>query len=265
MNESEALVAAGYDRVYDATPRSPTLQRIWHEQAGGPDFPSEFGNISFLTLIELHRLATELRVSAGDLLVDLACGAGGPGLWAARETGARLVGVDISAAGIAAATALAAELGMADVSSFEMGSFAASGLDDRSAHAAMTVDALQYAPDKSATFAEIARVLKPGGRFVFTAFEVDPGRVAGVPVLGDDPVVDYSPGLEAAGLGVDAYDESADWWERMTGAYQAVLDATSTLTEELGSDAFASLAMEMTLTLQVKPYPRRVFAIATKR
>ena len=37
------------------------------------------------------------------MLVDVACGAGDPGLWAAQQTGATLIGVDPSAAGLAAA------------------------------------------------------------------------------------------------------------------------------------------------------------------
>ena len=37
----------------------------------------------------------------------------------------------------------------------------------------MSVDALQYAPDKGAAFAECARVLRTGRRLVFTAFEID--------------------------------------------------------------------------------------------
>ena len=44
-----------------------------------------------------------LQVRPGEMLADLACGAGGPGLWMARETGALLTGVDPSPAGLAAA------------------------------------------------------------------------------------------------------------------------------------------------------------------
>ena len=40
----------------------------------------------------------------------------------------------------------------------------------------MTVDALQYAPNKVQAFAEVARILRPGGRFAFVAFELDPSR-----------------------------------------------------------------------------------------
>ena len=63
-------VAAGYDAVYAAMPNSPTLQRIWREQACGVDFPEAFYHISFVTRAELLRMAGELRVAPGKTFVD---------------------------------------------------------------------------------------------------------------------------------------------------------------------------------------------------
>ena len=95
------LVADGYDAVYAALPGSPTLRRIWREQVLGAEYPEEFAHISLLTLPELRRVAAALRLSPNAIFVDLACGAGGPGLWVARESGAQLRGIDVSAVGIA--------------------------------------------------------------------------------------------------------------------------------------------------------------------
>jgi hypothetical protein len=44
------IISSGYDAVYAATPASPTLRRLWAEHVLGPDFPPEFGHISFVTL-----------------------------------------------------------------------------------------------------------------------------------------------------------------------------------------------------------------------
>lgn len=155
-------------------------------------------------------------------------------------------------------------MGLAATSRFETGSFAATGLDDGCADAVMTIDAFQYATDKRAACAEIARILRRGGRFVFTAFEVEPSRVAGLPILGDDPVADYTASLEAAGFEVDSYSETTAWWERVAASYRAVLDAEAVLTEEMGAPAFGALASEMSMTLAVEPYRRRVFGVATR-
>jgi SAM-dependent methyltransferase len=264
MSETD-LVQAGYDAVYAAMPNSPTLRRLWRENAAGLDFPDDFAHISFVTLPQLRRMADELGLSKGNMLVDLGCGLAGPSLWVARETGAKLVGVDLSAVAIAQATARAGTLGLAAQATFAAGTFADTGLADGAADGIMSEDALQYAPDKSAAMMEAARILRAGGRFVFTAFELDASRVAGLPVIGADPVEDYRPLLEAATFTVDAYEEVPGWPEPMSAAYSAVLAAKDALTKEMGEAAVAALSAEMSLTLDRKPYKRRVLAVATKR
>ena len=244
--------------------KSPTLRRVWHEYAEGRDFPQEFGHISFTTLPELQRMAKELRLGAADSFVDLGCGLAGPALWVARETGAHLVGIDGSGVAVEQATARAAKLGLADQARFVVGSFADTGLKMSSTAGVMSEDALQYAPDKQAAMAEAGRILRPGGRLVFTAYELDPGRAANLPVLGTDPVADYRPGLTTAGFRVDIYEQISGWPEPMSATYAAVLDAKEPLTQEMGADAVGALFMEMSLTLEHRPYRRRVFVVATR-
>jgi SAM-dependent methyltransferase len=82
------------------------------------------------------------------------------------------------------------------------------GLAEAAADGAISVDALQCAPDKRAGLKEAARILRPGGRLVFTAFEVEPQRVEGLPVLGVDPVADYQPLMEEQGFGIEFYQET---------------------------------------------------------
>ena len=100
-------------------------------------------------------------------------------------------------------------------------------LADAGVAGAMSLDSLQYVPDKRTTFAEVARVLRPNGRLVFTAFEVDPERVRDVPVLGVDPVPDYSVVLRDVGFRVETYEETPNWNDRLVAAYSAVVDAGS--------------------------------------
>ena len=261
----KSIVAAGYDAVFEATPRSPTLRRLWREHASGTDFPEGFDHISFVTLPQHRRMVEELRLSPGGTLVDLACGMGGPALLAARETGARLIGVDFSTVAVGLATERAAALGMSDTAKFVVGSFANTGLDDASADGAMSEDAIQYVPDKTAAIKETARILRPGGRLVFTAFELDPDHARVLPVIGEDPVDDYRPLLEAAGFNVEAYEEAPGWPEPLTTAYQSLLDAKDALVEEMGQMAAMALFSELTLTLQTQMYRRRVLMVATRR
>jgi SAM-dependent methyltransferase len=259
------LVSAGYDAVFEATPRSPTLRRLWRENACGEDFPEEFSHISFVTLDGLRRMAALTWLEAGRTLVDLGCGMAGPALWLARETGASLIGVDGSTVAVTLATERAERLGLATRARFVHGTFAATTLPDAAADAATSEDALQYAPDKRALFTEAARIIRPAGRLVFTAFELEPERVAGLPVLGTDPTADYRPVLDEAGFEVDVYEEVPGIPEPLTRAYSSLVEARDVLLQEMGEAGVNALMGELALTLQVRPYRRRVLAAATRR
>jgi SAM-dependent methyltransferase len=264
LQQTRDMISAGYDAVYTGTPKSPTLRRLWHELAEGLDFPGEFGHISFTTLRELRRMAAELRLGPGSTLVDLGCGMAGPALWIAWESGAHLIGVDLSAAAVERAGARAVEVGLAGRARFVVGSFAETGLETGSVDGVMSEDALQYAPDKEAAMVEAARILRPGGRLVCSTYELDPKRAADMPILGLDPVEDYRPVLAQAGFRVESYEEVPGWPEPMTTAYSTILDAREDLTREMGEAAVAALFLEMSMTIQKQPYRRRVLFAATK-
>lgn len=258
------VVLDGYDAVYDALPRSATFNRIWRDNAYGGAFPAEFAHIGFLTVGEARRMLELLGVDSGDVLVDLACGAGGPGLWAAQHCGAQLIGIDPSPAGVAAAGERAWRVRLAERSRFMAGTFERTGLADQVADAVMSVDAFQYAPDKHAAMAELLRILRPGGRLVLIAFEVDPARVHGLPVLGVDPIVDYVPLLERAGFVTEVCEETSGWRERVDGAFTAIVEASDALAAEMGDQAAAGVIAEAMLTVEVNPYPRRVLVAASR-
>jgi ubiquinone/menaquinone biosynthesis C-methylase UbiE len=260
----QEIIEAGYDAVFTALPRSPTLQRIWRDHALGPGYPEGFENISFLTLPELERMASELHLGSGETVVDLGCGEGGPGLWIAREMGARLVGIDLSTVAVAHAAQRARELGLSEVAQFQLGTFEHTALPDGSAHAVMSVDALQYGPDKRAAAREMTRILSPGGRCVFTAFELDPQGVEGLPVIDTDPIDDYGPVLEDAGFFIEVYEEISSWRARLTETYEAVLAEQQQLADEMTDVGVAPLLMEVSLTLEHSPYRRRVLVAATR-
>jgi SAM-dependent methyltransferase len=257
-------VLEGYDAVYQSLPRGETFNRLWRSNAYGGDFPEEFAHIGFLTVPEAQRLRDLLQIGPSEVLVDLACGAGGPGLWMAREAGASLIGIDPSGAGLAAARERAARVGLASRARFEQGTFEQTHLDGAAADAVMSVEAFQYAPSKQAAFIELARIMRPGARAGVICFEVEPAKVRGLPVLGVDPVPDYRPLITAAGLRVEAYEETPGWQERVYGAFSALLDNSDTLIAEMGEQAVAGVVAEAMLAVQVKPYPRRVMAVASR-
>jgi ubiquinone/menaquinone biosynthesis C-methylase UbiE len=257
-------VRDGYEAVYEALPRGQTFGRIWRDMAYRGEFPIEFAHIGFLTLTEAQRMLEALELNDGDALVDLACGAGGPGLWAAQQSGASLVGIDPATSGLAAAEHRARTVGLAERARFQEGTFARTGLPDGAADAAMTIEAFQYAPDKRAACAEFFRIVKPGGRVAIVCFEVDPEKVEGVPVLGVDPIADYGPLLEQAGFSIDVYEETPGWADRVYPTFSALVDAREELNAEMGERAAAGTLSEAMLTVAVRPYPRRVLIVARR-
>jgi SAM-dependent methyltransferase len=257
-------VQEGYSAVYDALPQGETFNRIWRETAYQADFPIEFAHIGFLTLGEAQQLLDHLDLAQGDVLVDLACGAGGPGLWVAQSSGVTLIGIDPTESGLASAQLRAKAVGLSERATFQRGTFEATDLGDASVDAIMTIEAFQYAPDKCAALSEFARILRPGGRVAIVCFEVDPSKVKGVPILGVDPVADYTAMLSDAGLKINLYEETPGWSERVYGTFHALVDAGDALNAEMGERAAASILSEAMLTVSLRPYPRRVLIVAER-
>lgn len=129
----------------------------------------DIGQNGWLTAEEQDRFIGWLGLGADDLLLDVACGSGGPTLRIAERTGCRVVGVDIHEEGIARARQYAAERAMADRASFRTADAAASlPFDDGAFSAIVCIDAVNHLPDRRAVFREWRRLLRPGGRLLFT-------------------------------------------------------------------------------------------------
>src|ERR1700730_1828710 len=102
-DEARSLpTAAEFDAVMATYLRSDTLRRAAAD-AYGAEYPAEIDPFSGVTLSLLAEMADSLGVGPGQEFLDMACGAGGPGLWLARRTGAAVVGVDFSKVALSAA------------------------------------------------------------------------------------------------------------------------------------------------------------------
>ena len=105
-------------------------------------------------------------LAPGQTVVDLGSGAGND-VFIARsvvgETG-RVIGVDMTPEMIAKARENAARRGFRNVE-FRLGDIETLPVDDASADVVVSNCVLNLVPDKRQAFAEIFRVLKPGGRF----------------------------------------------------------------------------------------------------
>jgi len=104
-------------------------------------------------------------LATGDAVVDLGCGAGTDLLMAAQMVGprGRVVGIDMTPAMVAKARENARAMGVANVEIVE-GQVEELPLPDRSVDVVISNGVIDLVPDKDAVFAEILRVLRPGGR-----------------------------------------------------------------------------------------------------
>jgi ubiquinone/menaquinone biosynthesis C-methylase UbiE len=195
-----------------------------------------------------------LDLSADATLVDLACGRGGYGMEVARRTGARLIGIDFSIEAIRLAGEHA-RTRRQDVE-FRVGGMSDTGLRTGSADAVMVVDAIQFAEPPGAAYAEIHRILRPGGRVVLTSWETDavdeklPARLRDVDLAGD---------LAAAGFTTVEVAEKPTWYERELAMWNeaAALDPND-------DPALQALREEALWVLDRPPGTRRVMGSATR-
>ena len=106
-------------------------------------------------------------------------GSGGPAVFLAEQRQCRVTGVDINAHGVRNAVALATARGLADRVRFEAVD-AGLGLPfpERSFDAVVSNDAVCHIRDRAAVLRDWHRVLRPGGRVLFTDAMVITGPVS---------------------------------------------------------------------------------------
>jgi SAM-dependent methyltransferase len=140
-------------------------------------FGEEIGQNSWLTADEFRRFFAWLEIGASSNVLEIASGSGGPALFMARETGCRVTGVDLNEAGVAAANAAAADQGLSDRTRFVRGDAReALPFDAGSFDALVCIDSINHMYDRMRVLGEWHRVLRSGGRLLFT----DPITVTGM-------------------------------------------------------------------------------------
>ncbi len=110
-------------------------------------------------------LARDLGLQAGEHVLDVGSGLGGPARYFAKAHGCRVDGVDLSAEFVAAAGGLTRRCGLDDRVTFRQASALALPFADTAFDAATAIHVGMNVADKSRMFAEVRRVLKPRGRF----------------------------------------------------------------------------------------------------
>jgi SAM-dependent methyltransferase len=154
-------------------------------------FGTDIGQNSWLTVDEYERWLPWLNLTSDSHLLEVASGSGGPAGYVARATGCQVTGIDANESGVATASQLVAEAGDSNRVRFKVADataplpFAQGSFD-----ALLCIDSMNHFPNRAAVFKEWCRVLRTGGRAIFT----DPVLITG-PVTNDELAGRSSIGL----------------------------------------------------------------------
>jgi SAM-dependent methyltransferase len=140
-------------------------------------FGEDIGQTSWTTADEHRLFCDRLELDETSELLEVASGSGGPALFTAETTGCRVTGIDIHADGVRAANELAQERSLADRARFVRADAREPlPFDDASFDAVSCIDSINHFYERAKLLGEWHRVLRPGGRILFT----DPITVTGL-------------------------------------------------------------------------------------
>ena len=119
-------------------------------------------------------LADRLPIRAGQHIVDIGCGLGGPARYIAKRFNCKVSGVDITGPFVDAGNKLSALLSMGDRVTIEQGDGQHLPYRDAQFDGGYTQHVTMNVADRHAFFAEAYRVLKPGAFFALTEHGLGP-------------------------------------------------------------------------------------------
>ncbi len=238
-NEVKSVVD-GYTAIYDGGLESKKehyrllvnhyydLVTDFYELGWGPSFhfaPRHRGESFKSSLLRHeHYLAERLSLKPGMQVLDIGCGVGGPMGNLARHSGASLVGINNNAYQIKRA-----EVHTRDVQSlcrFICGDYMQIPEGDEQYDAAFAIESIVHAPDKTAAFREILRVLRPGACFAGYEWclteDFDPGNATHLRIKHDIMIGNSLPDIATTSATCDALRAAGF---ELLEAYDCVLES----------------------------------------
>ena len=182
-------------------------------------------------------------------------------MWIARQTGADLIGIDMSPVSVALAGEQAIRLGLANRARFMVGDLTFTGLPDASCDAALSLDVLAFVPDEFAAVREIARILRGGGVLGFTSLEQSGFSAR----LGVEQCVDHRPLLEVAGFTIETKEEPPEWQQQHHALAEGLVAAEVEMSQEIETTTAARWAAMGRGVLADMSVRRYVSIVAQKR
>jgi SAM-dependent methyltransferase len=142
-------------------------------------FGDDIGQSSWMTAADWLRFADAVGAGPASHVLEVGSGSGGPAVYLAWTRGCRVTGVDLNPHGVGNGERLAAARGVADRVSFQVADasrplpFASASFD-----AILSNDAMCHVANRLDVLREWHRVLRPGGRMLFTDAMIVTGLIS---------------------------------------------------------------------------------------
>ncbi len=201
-------------------------------------YGDDFGQTSWVTTRESREIPGTLGLRPDSFVLEIGCGSGHYALLVAQMVGCRVLGVDINEPGIDNANQLAAARNMSAQVRFERCDASKKlPFDNGSFDAAFANDVLCHIPSRRDVFRELHRVIRTGGKFLFSDALIIGGMISHQEIASRSSIGYYifsPPGenerlLQDQGFrllsATDTTENAADIARRWHGARQKRKDA----------------------------------------
>lgn len=142
-------------------------------------YGEDLGQTSWATTEESQEIPRTLALTADSRVLEIGCGSGRYALQVAQAVGCRIVGLDTNGPGIGTARQLANDQGRSGQVQFDVADASRElAFEDASFDAAFSNDVFCHIPGRLSLLRELHRVLKRGGRLLFSDALVIGGMVS---------------------------------------------------------------------------------------
>jgi SAM-dependent methyltransferase len=235
----------------------------------------DFGQTSWVNKEEADSIPGLLNISAGSQVLEIGFGSGDYALHLAKAYGCCITGLDINANGVATANELARQSGVKTRVTFRQHDVSERLPFDRdSFDATFSNDVFCHVPDRLSLLRELYRILRPGGRLLFSDALVLGGLVTNEELTVRSSIGLYvftAPGvneklLEEAGFHVELSRDTtfnaakiAERWRDARQAHAARLTEMEGKGNYEGLQRFLSCTFKLTSENRLRRYVYQAF------